>query len=87
MDGEHYLLPTTVDNPYNPFNDWDRWYLEDIRLGYDTCGLWARLTPPIGELDEGSEEEGLRLLAQYNFSGKHILVTPMDYSPEFKPIQ
>jgi hypothetical protein len=30
---------TTVDNPYNPFLQWDDWYAFDMMKGYDTCGL------------------------------------------------
>lgn len=30
---------TTVDNPFNPFKQWDDWYEFDMMKGYDTCGL------------------------------------------------
>ena len=28
---------TTVDNPYDPFEEWDEWYLFDKTKGYHTC--------------------------------------------------
>lgn len=41
---------TTVDNPFNPINDFDNWYAEDIRLSrindcIDTCSLLAQIVP------------------------------------------
>lgn len=33
---------TTFDNPFNPFVDYNRWYKEDMLLGYNTCGYLAR---------------------------------------------
>lgn len=43
---DYDLLPsfmlTTVDNPFNPFEDFDGWYQWDEAHGYCTCGLLAR---------------------------------------------
>lgn len=36
---------TTVDNPFNPFLQWDDWYAYDMMMGYDTCGLIMRYAP------------------------------------------
>lgn len=35
---------TTVDNPYNPFNDFEHWFLFDTEKGYYTSSKLARLT-------------------------------------------
>lgn len=35
---------TTKDNPFNPFDDFNSWYLYDIEKGYNTCSLLGRLT-------------------------------------------
>ncbi|MDY6073125.1 MAG: hypothetical protein SPI49_03400 [Eubacteriales bacterium] len=45
---------TTIDNPYSPFEEWDRWLRFDIEKGYDTCGLLARIAKTS---DEFSDEE------------------------------
>lgn len=83
--GELRLHATTRDNPYSPFTDWTRWYLEDIRLGYDTLGTLARLASPISDLDDSAIDEALRSLIEYNFSGNHIVVVQEDYDPFLKP--
>ena len=48
------FLLTTLDNPYNPWTDWDSWYNYDTIKGYDTCGQLARIAPP--SLDSLPEE-------------------------------
>lgn len=34
---------TTSDNPYDPFNEWEKWYQYDECHGYHTCSLLARI--------------------------------------------
>lgn len=77
-------LLTTTDNPLSPFSDWVAWYLEDLRLGYDTCGLLARLTSSSEIIDDEAEEAAMRDVVTSNFSGKHIMVRPEDYTPFLK---
>ena len=36
---------TTIDNPWNPFTNWDEWYAYDEWHGYHTCSLVDRLMP------------------------------------------
>ena len=39
---EEYMI-TTSDNPFNPFTQWDDWYLYDLQKGYCTCERLARI--------------------------------------------
>ena len=34
---------TTVDNPFNPFNQFDDWIRYDMDKGYNTCSYLARI--------------------------------------------
>lgn len=41
---EKYRL-TTLDNPFNPFTEWDQWFFFDMSQGYNTC---ERIASKIG---------------------------------------
>ena len=48
------VMITTFDNPFDPFNDFERWYLFDMEKGYSTCSYLARIA---NTSDQLSEEE------------------------------
>lgn len=39
---------TTIDNPYDPFVQWDEWYAMDHQLGHNTCEFLARVADAYG---------------------------------------
>jgi len=39
------VMLTTVDNPFDPFDNFEEWYNIDMRFGYNTCALLARIAP------------------------------------------
>ena len=41
MTKEKRFMLTTVDNPYDPFEDFTAWYIYDVSKGYNSCGLLA----------------------------------------------
>ncbi len=43
---------TTVDNPYDPFEEWDEWYLFDKTKGYHTCERLASISKTSPELSD-----------------------------------
>ena len=43
MDEPIEYMLTTVDNPYNPFTDFDAWLAFDIRMGYNSSAFLARI--------------------------------------------
>ena len=51
------VMLTTVDNPFNPFVQFDEWLMYDIQQGYNSCGLLARLTVSSSELSEEDQED------------------------------
>jgi hypothetical protein len=49
-----YML-TTVDNPFNPFTNYDDWFAWDFNAGYHTPGALARevvTSDDLSELDQ-----------------------------------
>lgn len=75
-------LLTTVDNPYSPFDQFKRWYMEDIRLGYNTCSLIDRLTIASDDFNDDAEFATMRQIITYNWSGKHVMVTKDTWANE-----
>lgn len=45
---------TTTDNPYNPYTNFDEWFLYDTLNGYNSCSLLDRM---LDVNDEMSDEE------------------------------
>ena len=46
---------TTVDNPFDPFNQFDEWLAFDHEKGYMTCeylGRIAKTSSDLGEMDQ-----------------------------------
>ena len=43
---------TTIDNPYNPFEQFDLWLLFDKEKGYNTCEYLARIVNLTNDMSE-----------------------------------
>lgn len=54
-----YML-TTVDNPFDPFTQWDEWYVWDQNAGYCTPGLLARLAYFSDEISEADQYHAIQ---------------------------
>lgn len=49
---------TTIDNPFDPFEQFDQWFLFDTEKGYNSSAYLARISKTSDELsDEENEEE------------------------------
>lgn len=48
---EQYNL-TTVDNPFNPFENFKEWFLFDVEKGYNSCSMVDR----VANLSDGMSE-------------------------------
>jgi hypothetical protein len=65
---QHML--TTIDNPYNPFTDFDEWNAFDILKGYHTLEYLARVVNTSEDLPTGIEsmaiEQGIDDIVKLN---------------------
>ena len=53
---EAEFMLTTVDNPYDPFTQFENWLAFDEQNGYNTNGLLARLALTSNELSDKENE-------------------------------
>jgi hypothetical protein len=69
---------TTIDNPYNPFNEFDAWYAYDLSHGYDSLGLLARVANTSDDLSDADQIDAIELAIEEivveNVSGLHLKV-------------
>ena len=50
---------TTVDNPYDPFTEYEAWYRFDEDMGYHSCSYLARIARPSDQLSDAENEQEL----------------------------
>ena len=72
------VMLTTVDNPFDPFTQFDEWYAWDEAAGYHTTAFLARVVISSDELSEYDQrlayEEGVNEIIRENVSGMHARV-------------
>ena len=56
MVNTKYAL-TTIDNPYDPFEQFDSWFLFDTEKGYNTCGYIARIIDTLPEFKDDPDSD------------------------------
>ena len=54
---DYAVAVTTFDNPYDPFEEFEEWFLFDVRKGHNTCGHLARLTKTTEDMSQREESE------------------------------
>lgn len=74
---EYHL--TTVDNPYDPFTQFQEWYAFDYAHGYKTLELLDRVIVTSDELSDYDQElaynQAIDEIVAFNASGRHRKVT------------
>lgn len=90
MKGEKHTMPeymlTTIDNPYNPFTQFDEWFAFDESKGYHSCAYLARIAKTSDELSEADEGKAIELaideIVSLNILGIYKKVTKDDYKSD-----
>lgn len=64
---------TTIDNPYDPFDEFDDWFSYDERHGYHTCGYLDRIAKASSSLSPEDQNfatsEAIDEILKYNVLG------------------
>ena len=67
------IMLTTIDNPFDPFTQFDEWKAFDEQKGYFTCSYLARIAKTSDELSEVDEdlaiEEAINEIVRLNVLG------------------
>ncbi len=62
---------TTFDNPFNPFTQFDSWFLFDIEKGYSSCSYLGRVARTSDQLSEEENdievERAIDEIIKYDF--------------------
>jgi hypothetical protein len=76
MATQHML--TTIDNPFNPFTQFDEWYTYDTTMGYHTCAYLARITKSSNELSDADADlaidSAMNEIIKFNILGTYLKV-------------
>lgn len=65
------VMLTTFDNPFDPFDDFDQWFMFDVEKGYNTCGKLARIARTSDEFStaeqKAEDERAIDEIIKYDF--------------------
>lgn len=71
---------TTFDNPYNPFTQFEKWFLFDTEKGYNTCAYLGRIVRTSDEFTEEendlANERAIDEIIKYDFRNIYRKVCP-----------
>lgn len=76
---------TTIDNPYNPFTQFNDWFRFDTSKGYNSSQLLARIAKTSIELsfeeNDLEIEEAIDTILKEDVTGIYIAVTENSFKP------
>lgn len=75
---------STIDNPFNPFTQFDEWLAHDTALGHHTLAFLARVVNTSDDLSEADQSLAIELaideIVRENVSGIYKKVSSTDSS-------
>ena len=67
------VMLTTIDNPFDPFTQFDDWKTWDEQQGYYTCSYLARIVKTSNKLSDADEaqaiEDAINEIVKFNILG------------------
>ena len=62
---------TTIDNPFDPFEQFTSWFMFDVEKGYNTCGRLMRIAQVNDDMSEieknNAIDSAIDTLIKYDF--------------------
>ena len=72
-----YML-TTLDNPFDPFNDFTSWYMFDCEKGHNTSARLARIANIDSDMSQKEVEDemdrAMDFIVKYDLEDKYVKV-------------
>lgn len=69
---------TTVDNPFDPFDNFSSWYMFDVENGYNSCSYLARIAKTSEQFTDLENEEEIERaideIIEYDFRNIYVKV-------------
>lgn len=69
---------TTIDNPYDPFDNFTSWYMFDVESGYNSCAYLARIAKTSEQFTDLENEEEIERaideIIKYDFRNIYVKV-------------
>ena len=77
---------TTVDNPFDPFEQFTSWWLFDIEKGYNSCSRLMRIANLSDDMSSKEEEEEIERaideIVKYDFLDVYKKVKKEDFKDD-----
>ena len=75
---EKGFMLTTLDNPFDPFDDFTSWFMFDCEKGHNTSSRIARIAQIDSEMSQKEVDDEMErvmdLIVKYDFEDKYIKV-------------
>lgn len=72
------VMLSTIDNPYDPFDNFSSWYMFDVESGYNSCAYLARIAKTSEQFTDTENDEEIERaideIIQYDFRNIYVKV-------------
>ena len=72
------VMLSTIDNPYDPFDNFSSWYMYDVESGYNSCAYLARIAKTSEQFTDTENEEEIERaideIIQYDFRNIYVKI-------------